>query len=93
MNANTESAPTAEEYSQAMNFIGQNLFSSLVESMEKLQPQFRNQKMASNALSSFLVNVIYKQSSENIETSQQMLDEIFKLVKIQLDSIPRNVSA
>ena len=36
MNINTESAPTAEEYSQAMNFIGSNLFSSLVQSMEKL---------------------------------------------------------
>ncbi len=88
MNVNTESAPTAEEYSQAMNFIGSNLFSSLVQSMEKLQPHFRNQKMISNALSSFLVNVIYKQSSGNTETSQQMLDEILQLVKIQLDSIP-----
>ncbi|KTD76899.1 hypothetical protein [Legionella worsleiensis] len=88
MNANTESAPTAEEYSQAMNLIGSNLFSSLVQSMEKLQPHFRNQKMVSNALSSFLVNVIYKQSSGNTEKIQQMLDEILNLVKIQLDSIP-----
>jgi hypothetical protein len=88
MNIKTEPAPTAEEYSQAMNFIGSNLFSSLVQSMEKLPPHFRNQKMVSNALSSFLVNVIYKQSSGNTDAVQQMLDEILKLVKIQLDSIP-----
>ncbi|KTD35668.1 hypothetical protein Lmor_1115 [Legionella moravica] len=88
MNVNTKSAPTDEEYSQAMNLIGSNLFSSLVQSMEKLEPHFRNHKMVSNALSSFLVNVIYKQSSGNTETIQQMLDEILKLVKIQLDSIP-----
>lgn len=88
MNGNTESAPTVEEYSQAMNLIGSNLFSSLVQSMEKLQPHFRNQKMVSNALSSFIVNVIYKQSSGNTEKIHQMLDEILKLVKIQLDSIP-----
>lgn len=36
--------PTAEDYSRIMNFIGQNLYSSLVESMEKLPPHFRNQK-------------------------------------------------
>lgn len=88
MNANTESALTAEEYTQAMNFIGSNLFSSLVQSMEQLPPHFRTQKMVSNALSSFLINVLYKQSSGNTETIQDMLDEIVKLVKIQLDSIP-----
>ena len=89
MNVNTESAPTVEEYSQAMNFIGSNLFSSLVQSMEKLQPHFRNQKMVSNALSSFLVNVIYKQTSGNTEAMQEMLDEILKLIKIQFDNIPK----
>ena len=88
MSSTTESIPTAEEYSQAMNLIGSSLFSSLVQSMEKLPPHFRNQKMVSNALSSFLVNVIYKQSSGNAVAIQQTLDEILKLVKIQLDSIP-----
>lgn len=88
MNTKTETEPTSEEYSQAMNSIGQNLFSALTQSVEQLQPHFRNQKMVSNALSSFLVNVVYKQSSGNVEVSQKMIDEIFKLVKIQLDSIP-----
>jgi len=89
MNVNTGSTPTVEEYSQAMNLIGSNLFSSLVQSMEKLQPHFRNQKMVSNALSSFLVNVIYKQTSGNTEAMQEMLDEILKLIKIQFDNIPK----
>jgi len=84
MNTTTEiDIPTAEEYSQAMNFIGQTLFSSLVQCMEKLPPHFRNQKMIANSLSAFLVNVIYKQSSGNQASCQQMLDEIEKLVKLQ----------
>lgn len=83
-------APTAEEYSKAMNFIGQNLFAALVQSVEKLPQDVRNRKVISQALSAFLANVIYKQSPDNIESCQQMLDEIAKVVRMQLENIPQH---
>ncbi|WP_115711689.1 hypothetical protein [Legionella sainthelensi] len=79
--------PTAEDYSRIMNFIGQNLYSSLVESMEKLPPHFRNQKMICNALSAFLVNVIYQQSSGNSESCQKIFGEITEIIESQLNNI------
>lgn len=89
---NTQSidAPTAEEYSKAMNFIGQNLWMNLTQSVEKLPPQLRNRKVVSQALSAFLANVIYKQFPENHDLCQQMLDDVTKLVKVQLDNIPQS---
>ncbi|KGP62503.1 hypothetical protein EP47_06255 [Legionella norrlandica] len=91
--ANENSQPTGtftpEDYAKAMNFIGQNLLSSLTQSVEKLPPQLRNLKVVSQALSAFLTNVIYKQFPENHESCQQMLSEISKLVSVQLNNIPQ----
>lgn len=90
-NENTQPVDTltAEDYSRAMNFIGQNLLSSLNQTVEKLPPHFRNRKVVSQALSAFLANVIYKQFPDNHELCQQMLDEITRIVKMQLDNIPQ----
>lgn len=96
MNTSTEKtldgAPTAEDYAQAMNFIGQSLYASLVQSVEKLPAHFRSQKMVCNALSAFLVNVVYKQSSGNYESCQKMIDEINMIIKNQLENLPRTKS-
>lgn len=78
---------TAEDYSQAMNFIGQNLLLALTQSVEKLPAPFRNRQVISQALSAFLTNVIYKQAPENQEACQEILAEINQLVKAQLDNI------
>ncbi|ARB93534.1 hypothetical protein [Legionella longbeachae] len=83
----TVDKPAAEDYSRIMNFIGQNLYSSLAESMEKLPPHFRNQKMVCNALSAFLVNVIYQQSSGNKESCQKMFGDITQIIENQLNNI------
>lgn len=89
--ATTESnkALTEEDYTKAMNFLGQNLYNALVKSVEELEPPFRTNKMVSNALSAFLINVIYKQAQGNKDACQQMLDEIVKLITMQLESIPK----
>ncbi|HBD9376171.1 TPA: hypothetical protein KLD42_003096 [Legionella pneumophila] len=94
MNVNSENsqsgeAVTAEDYSRAMNFIGQNLLSSLTQSVEKLPPQFSNRRLVCQALSAFLTNVIYKQFPEQPESCQQMLDDITRHVSMQLDKIPQ----
>ena len=78
-----------EEYSQAMNFLGQNLYNALMQSMEQLEPQFRTQKMVTNALSAFLVNIVYKQAQGDKEKCEQQLDEIVKLIGLQIESIPK----
>ncbi|HAT1659336.1 TPA: hypothetical protein JBL19_15590 [Legionella pneumophila] len=95
MNVNSENtqpgeALTTEDYSKAMNFIGQNLLSSLTQSVEKLPPQLRNRRLVCQALSAFLTNVIYKQFPEHRESCQQMLDDITKHVSMQLDKIPQS---
>ncbi|CAM2973299.1 Uncharacterised protein [Legionella steigerwaltii] len=80
---------THEDYSKAMNFIGQNLLSSLIQSVEKLPPHCRNNNIISQALSAFLANIIYKQSPGNPESHQQMLESITNLVRMQLNNIPQ----
>ncbi|KTD02454.1 hypothetical protein OQJ19_04945 [Fluoribacter gormanii] len=82
-------ALTNEDYSKAMNFIGQNLLTSLVQSVEKLPPHLRSNNVISQALSAFIANIIYKQSPGNPESCQQMLDAITKLVKMQLENLPQ----
>jgi hypothetical protein len=80
---------STDEYSQAMNFLGQNLYNALMQSMQQLDPQFRSQTMVSNALSAFLLNIFYKQAEGNREKCEQQLDEIVKLIHLQLESIPK----
>jgi hypothetical protein len=89
---NTQEVDTLapEEYIKAMNFIGQNLLSSLVQSVEKLPQALRSPKVISQALAAFLTNVIYKQFPDDNESSQQMLDEISKFVRVQLENIPHS---
>ncbi|PWY57622.1 hypothetical protein DGG96_00565 [Legionella qingyii] len=88
-NARPAEALTNEDYSKAMNFIGQNLLTSLVQSVEKLPPHFRSNNVISQALSAFIANIIYKQSPGNPESCQQMLDTLTKLVKTQLENLPQ----
>lgn len=80
-------ALTAEDYSRAMNFIGQNLLSSLSQLVEKLPAPLRNQKVVTQGMSAFLANVIYKQFPENQDSCQQMLAELTNLVRIQLENV------
>ncbi|KTC92390.1 hypothetical protein OQJ18_10215 [Fluoribacter dumoffii] len=78
---------TNEDYSKAMNFIGQNLLSALVQSLEKLPPPLRDSNVISQALSAFLSNIIYKQFPDSPEACQKMLEAISKLVSKQLDKM------
>lgn len=88
-NTNTTDALTNEDYSKAMNFIGQNLLSSLVQSIEKLPPNLRSSNVISQALSAFLANIIYKQFPESPESCHKMMDAITSLVKMQLGNYPQ----
>lgn len=78
---------TAEDYSKAMNLLGQNLLSALTQSIEKLPQPLRNRKVVSQALSAFIANLVYKQFPADQESRQQMLDELTMLIQLQLDSI------
>ncbi|MBA3536831.1 MAG: hypothetical protein H0T84_09510 [Tatlockia sp.] len=89
MNLDSEKTQTitAEDYSKAMNFIAQNLLSSLVQSVEKLPSELSSRKVIAQALSAFLANVIYKQYPKDANSCQQMLDELSKLVQMQIDQM------
>ncbi|CDZ78767.1 hypothetical protein BN59_03081 [Legionella massiliensis] len=87
-NAENTEVLTAEDYNKAMNFIAQNLLSSLSQSMGALPQQLHNRKVVSQALAAFLTNIIYKQFPGDKDLSQEMLNEITEFVKLQLASIP-----
>lgn len=78
-----------EDYTKAMNFIGQSLLTSLVQSLENLSPPLRNSNVISQALSAFLANIIYKQFPGDAEACQKMLDAITQLVQKQFDNFPQ----
>ncbi|MBA2653332.1 MAG: hypothetical protein H0U73_13875 [Tatlockia sp.] len=76
-----------EDYSRAMNFIGQNLLSSLTQSVEKLSPELRNRKVVTQGLAAFLANVIHKQFPDDSDLCQQMLNEFSNHVRVQLENV------
>lgn len=80
---------TNEEYTKAMNFIGQHLLSALAQSVEKLPEPLRKYKVVSQALSAFLSNVIYKQFPDNAEAREQMHADITELMAIQLGTLSK----
>ncbi|MBA2656285.1 MAG: hypothetical protein H0U70_04785 [Tatlockia sp.] len=80
-------ALTEEDYSRAMNFIGQQLLSSLTQTLEKLSPSLRNRAVVSQGLAAFLANVIHKQFPNDFEICEQMLAEFSKNTDIQLKQI------
>lgn len=88
-NANVQQAHplTAEDYSKAMNFIGQNLLSSLVETVQKLPPPLRNDDMVLQGLSAFLGNVLYKQFPEDAEARHQTFERFSRLVNVHLENM------
>jgi hypothetical protein len=82
---------TVEDYSRAMNIIGQSLLSTLTQILEKLPQELRNKKVVTQGLSAFLANVIHKQSPDNQDLCKEMLAELTDFVLIQLENVPQSV--
>ncbi|KTD61438.1 hypothetical protein [Legionella spiritensis] len=78
---------TQEDYSQAMNLIGQNLFTALTQSVDKLQPSLRNNNVVFQALAAFLANIVHKQFPDNRDSSKKVIDDLAKLIHLHLDSV------
>ncbi|STY28243.1 Uncharacterised protein [Legionella wadsworthii] len=83
---NDKSTLSNEDYTKAMNFIGQNLLAALVQSLEKLPPPLRDSNVISQALSAFLANIIHKQFPGDSTACQKMLEALNQLVKLRLES-------
>lgn len=88
-NGQTTPAQTVEDYSKAMNFIGQSLLSALSQILEQLPSELRNKKVVTQGLSAFLTNVIYKQSPNDQESCKEMLAELTNVVRVQLKNVPQ----
>lgn len=88
MNTDT-GAQSVEEYSKAMNFVGQNLLSSLSQILGQLPSELRNKQIVTQGLSAFLANVIYQQSPNNQDLCNEMLNELTRLVRLQLENVPQ----
>lgn len=80
---------THEEYTKAMNFIGQHLLAALAQSVEKLPQPLRKYKVVSQALSAFLANVIYKQFPEDAQAREEMHADLTELLSIQLGTLSK----
>lgn len=85
----TNSLPP-DAYPKAMNFIGQNLLTSLVQTMQNLPPPLRSNEVVVQALAAFLGNVIHKQYPQDGEACQQMLERLTKLVRVHLADIAQH---
>lgn len=88
----TQDMYTQEDYAKAMNFIAQNLFSSLVQSIEKLPNELSNRKVVAQALSAFLANVIYKQFPNDADLSSRMLNDFTNLIQTQLNEMHQPIN-
>ncbi|KTD78804.1 hypothetical protein [Legionella waltersii] len=88
-NENIESVatPSQEELNQAMNTIGQQLFQSLSESVQKLPQPLRKGKIVNQALAAFLTNVIYRQFPEDKQARELTIDQLLAFVKQHLAQI------
>lgn len=89
---NETSNINVEEYTRAMNFIGQNLLATLGQAVDKLPQTLRNEKVISQALAAFLTNVVYKYSPHELSASQNMLEQITNTVQVQLKQIAQAAS-
>lgn len=87
MTSNVQHAPSPEEFSKAMNFIGQNLLSTLIQSIQELPAPLRNNEMVLQGLAAFLSNVIHKQWPDNKEARKETLDRFTKIVNAHLANI------
>jgi hypothetical protein len=86
-NAQPTDALSSEDYNQAMNYIGQNLLSSLVKITDNLPAPLRNKDVVMQGLAAFLSNVVCKQCPQDREARQLMLAQLSKLVGMHLENI------
>lgn len=86
---NTQEANTlpSDAYPKAMNLIGQNLLTSLVQTMQNLPLPLRSNEVLVQALAAFLGNVLHKQFPDDQAAGQQMLERLTKLVHVHLADI------
>lgn len=76
-----------EEYSKAMNSIGQNLLASLTETMQNLAPPLQTKEVAIQGLAAFLTNFLHRQAPKDSDARLQMHDRLNKIIQAHLASI------
>jgi hypothetical protein len=79
--------PAQEEYNQAMNSIGQQLYKSLTDSVQKLPEHLRKGKIVNQALAAFLTNVIYRQFPDDKQARELTIDQLMAFIKLHLEQI------
>lgn len=80
-------ALSPEDYTKAMNMVGQNLLNALVQAMQNVPTPLRSNELVMQGLAAFLSNVLYKQFPQNKEARQQGLEHFTKLVAAHLANI------
>lgn len=78
---------TPEDYSNAMNTIGQSLLNTLIETISHLPQAMRNNEMAIQGMAAFLGNAIYKQFPEDQEARQKTFERLMTLVSMHIANI------
>lgn len=92
-NTSEENTLSSEDYAQAMNLIGQAMYSSLAQTMENLAPALRNNEMVIQGLAAFFSNIIHQQASEDEGLRQHMLNHFTSVVKAHLDHFSAQTAA
>ena len=78
---------TDEDYSQAMNVIGQNLYSSLAQSIDELPEYMRSKDLVMQALSGFVANIIHQQAPTDPDSCQETLKQVNEIIQMHLTSM------
>lgn len=76
-----------DELTQAMNSIGQELYKTLIQSVQNLPQPMRKGKIVNQALAAFLTNVIYQQFPEDKQARKLVIDQLLNFVKLHLEAI------
>ena len=92
MNENSENTQQAntlppDAYPNAMNLIGQNLLTSLAQTMQNLALPLRSNEVLLQGLAAFLTNVLHKQFPQDQGSCQQTLERLTKLVHVHLTDL------
>lgn len=90
---NGETGLSADDYAQAMNLIGQNMYGALAQTMQGLHPAMRNNQMVIQGLAAFFSNILQQQAPDDEGLRQHMLDHFTSVVKTHLQQFNESVLA
>jgi hypothetical protein len=87
MSTATDTKFKPEDYTKAMNEIGQNLLNALSNTAATMPAQLRTTDMIMQGVATFLANVLHRQFPKDVASRDQLHEYLTHLVSKQLSTI------